>query len=224
MMRYIVFFLLMSLFYIPASQAQRVRWSGEKHNAWSIDFQPAALDIPISPIQEVDEVKSRALGYGAQLGVRYMFSHHLGVRPHYGYHRFYALDESGGVLSLQRAGVELVGNLSEFFPFQGDQYFRRFNALVHAGGGITWGLSNTHSKDGMGSLMLGVSPQYRINWRLAVFADVTGQATVLQNIAYDGQQLWDGDGKSRNTHGFFMSMGVGLHYYFGPQARHTDWR
>lgn len=218
-MRYIVFFFLVYVFSIPTSKAQRVRWSGEKHNTWSIDIQPAALDIPLSPIAQNENGQNVFTpGYSTQIGLRYMVTHHVGIRPHYGYHRFFAQDGSGGHLNLHRAGVELVGNLSEFFPFQGGHYFRRFNALIHGGAGVTYGLNSEGAKDGIGSIMLGITPQYRLNWKLAVFADVTVHSTVRQDYGFDGKRL------DHRHNGFFGSVGIGLHYYIGYHQRHVDWR
>lgn len=202
-------------------QAQRVRWAGDQHKAWSIDVQPIGLDIPFTPIDEdpTGSEKYRALGYSTQVGVRYMLGHHVGIRPHYAYHQFSALGSTEGSLGMHRIGVELVGNLSEFFPYQGVQYFRRFNALVHGGGAVVFGRSGAGNADKMGNVMVGITPQYRLGWRMSVFADATVHATVKQNQSFTGQTLV---GPPQN--GLFMTIGLGLHYYIGASERHADWR
>lgn len=209
---------LCGLICLQHAQAQRVRWAGDEHKAWSIDVQPMGLEVPLHPIVEEDGLQQRALGYSAQVGLRYMITHHVGVRPYYGFHQFFSLDDSGGNLRMHRYGVELVGNLSEFFPFQGEQYFRRFNALVHAGGGPVIGITADGARDRMGSVTVGVTPQYRLGWRMAVFADARVNGTVSQHRAFTGTEL------ALKEQGWFMTIGLGLQYYIGSPQRHADWR
>lgn len=236
---------LLLVFVIPAVGQQRLpvyqfnRVSVEVQGGFDFPFQPWHIirDGNNVPILDVNGNEQQARlkdyrAYGGQFGVRYMFNSAFGLKAHYAYHHFYTtVPGVGTFLRFHRYGIEGVFNVGSLFGPKRFYETRRFNVLVHAGGGFTHGKPSSLFRDTrtMGwkhediwSGIVGVTPQYRItNW-LVAYADVSMHVSGKQHYGYHGRYLHPGSDRSET--GVFMNTSIGLQWYLGNKPLHLDWR
>lgn len=202
-------------------------------NRFSVEAQ-VGIDFPISPDVESGNLGSYISAPSVQVGVRYMFTDLIGVRPVLGLHRFGSTGDKP-TLKIRRLGLEGVVNLAEFLPAGNFRKPRVFNMLLHAGGhygreyALDMSSSQSSSRIALGTL--GMAGQYRFfpnNYTLRniVFVvDVTGHATVAQTFNYDGsnqasQKAW----KKLIPNAYFVTGSIGVQIYLGRHAHHVDWK
>lgn len=201
---------------------------------WSVDLRVGA-GLPITPTKPNNEAYAWAQP-AAQIGLRYMITRTIGIRPSYGYQR-YRHDSTDDGLDMHLIGADLIYSLSDVFPEQrvGD---RRWNVLVHAGGYYN------HTKvrrttleaaalpddppvevlqkdrDRMVSLSLGATAQYRLNQRVTLTGDLSLYGNFLQQHGYHGEGIKHG----RFTPGLVLYPSIGVQYALGKGLLHADWR
>lgn len=169
-----------------------------------------------------------------QLGVRYMFTPRLGVRLRGNYDMFENNTDTDSQIfktNQIRFDAEAVINMTRVL--NAEEAFGRFGLLVH--GGLSYsrlkadydapyhpigGPSNYgFDEDNLG-FVIGVTPQFRILDRLAVFLDVTSIFNFRQHFAWDGHY----SAPNNNLQGQMLNASLGLSYGFGQgQPLHGDW-
>jgi OOP family OmpA-OmpF porin len=190
------------------------------YNHWSLE---AALGInnPTKPFTK-GYFTDRVGWFHADLGTRYMFNRHFGLKADLGFDQISAAAASPDFrtqywrISLQ--GVINVGNVLHFH-----EWTDVVGLLVHGGGGFA-SLTDKHHRLGNGSdemlhYVLGFAPQFRISDRVALSADLTMQWNVYQSQNFDLHTPSDISG----IDGRLLNASVGLTYYLGKNKEHVDW-
>lgn len=183
---------------------------------WSVDLRVGA-GLPITPTKPNNEAYAWAQP-AAQIGLRYMITRTIGIRPSYGYQR-YRHDSTDEGLDMHLIGADLIYSLSDVFPEQrvGD---RRWNVLVHAGGYYNHTKVRQKDRDRMVSLSLGATAQYRLNQRVTLTGNLSLYGNFLQDHGYHGEGIKNG----RFTPGLVLYPSIGVQYALGKGLLHADWR
>ena len=113
-----------------------------------------------------------------------------------------------------------------------DDVLGRFGLLMHGGVIVESLTSKTQNIVGLpldhsfgateynGGLVLGVTPQYRLNNRIAVFMDISGVFNYRQHFNWDGSQ----SAESNNLFGQMLNTTIGLNFSVGKKGTlHGDW-
>ena len=164
------------------------------------------------------------------LGGRYMFNENVGLRMTLGYLSMNEGEDSEEFdSSYLRASLEGLLDLNQLLEMWEPE--SRFTILLHAGGGISRmsydlnsnqfpdpGEANTDRADNLVHFTGGVMPQYRINDRISVFADVSYFGHLAQSYTWDGysamSEVPGGDG------GIWMAS-IGI--VFNLQSARSRW-
>ena len=193
-------------------------------NKWSVDLG-GGFSKAANPITEGYHVKAFNL-FHAELGFRYMFNTKFGVKLDGGYDILHVNgdntpgfeDTDSKVIRIGFQGYANLGRIMEFETFT-----QRLNVLGHMGVGVAQ-LTNKDKFDGIdniGSFILGMTAQYRLSDRVALFADFT----MLNNFTH--HRTWDGARYDRQAaQGFDSTLynaSLGLNIYLGKHQKHADW-
>lgn len=151
---------------------------------------------------------------------RYMFSEKVGVRLEYVNDRFVTSSDSKVGTYFNRFGAQLVYNLGKDLDLM---YITNetFGLLTHFGGGFTFSKPvGKNFTERIGSLVMGITPQVKLNNRTALFADISSVFNFKQHYRFDGSLI------SENyvpTTGFHYNFSLGLMIYIGEEKLHNDW-
>ena len=158
------------------------------------------------------------------LGLRYMFTSHFGLKLDVGYDVIKDQDGSGSLpfeTNQYRVGLQGVANLARVFNFE--SFSSKIGLLAHAGIQVAqvepqMGVNKGKSEQN-GGLMIGLTPQYKIaNW-LAL----TGDFSIISNLRQ--HYNWDGtySAESNNLSGLMYNTSLGFTFYLGSKKQHADW-
>ncbi len=188
------------------------------YNRWSAEVS-TGIHIPFAPKDGMSGDNYISFKQ-FQLSGRYMFNEKFGLKGHYAFNRFSNPDDSKMGVTLNRIGVEGVANVGKLLNV--DYGIREhFGLLFHAGGGIT--LANPSSVSGTdhtGNILIGLTPQLKLNDDFSLFGDLTYVSNLKQHYDYNGELLYL---NYDSVTGSFMNISVGLIYYIGSKERHADW-
>ena len=151
---------------------------------------------------------------------RYMFSEKFGVRLEYVNDRFITSSDSKVGTYFNRFGAQLVYNLGKDLNLM---YFtnEKLGLLTHAGGGYT--LSKPVGKnftEQIGSIVVGITPQVKLNDKIALFADFSSVFNYKQHYRFDGSLFSDNYAPTIGNH---YNVSLGLMLYIGEEKYHSDW-
>jgi hypothetical protein len=151
---------------------------------------------------------------------RYMFSEKFGVRLEYVNDRFITTSDSKIGTYFNRFGAQLVYNLGKDIDLM---YFtnEKLGLLTHAGVGYT--LSKPVGKnftEQIGSLVVGITPQVKLNDKIALFVDFSSVINYKQHYRFDGSLFSD---NFVPTIGYHYNVSLGLMLYIGEEKYHSDW-
>lgn len=155
------------------------------------------------------------------LGVRYMINEYYGVKVSFASDRFE--NDPGGKIGtdMQRYSVEGVVNVGKFF----DLTYRtrdHFGLLAHAGVGFaTLKPFLAPKAERVGPISIGITPQYRLSDKVALYSDFTLFANVKQHYRFDGSLIQEP--YKTPTIGHYYNFSVGLIFYLGEGRYHSDW-
>ena len=187
--------------------------SAQDYSPWSIDLGAGVQQIgsTITP------------GYGASIfgqgnfGVRYMLNERFGFRLDLGYNSFSEVEGSPAFKSnYYRATLESVVNVGSFLNF--DSWTKRFNILLHVGIGVA-SLNTTEPTDNGGDFMIplnvGLTPQYRLSERIALFLDFSSLIHFSQEDNFDGGP----NTSSRESNISLFNTSLGLNIALGKNKK-----
>ncbi|MBI1836826.1 MAG: outer membrane beta-barrel protein [Flavobacteriia bacterium] len=156
------------------------------------------------------------------LGGRYMLNNKFGMKLDLGYNQFHqgknSLNFNSHLLTMSFQGVVNVASLLQFNTFS-----TRLGFLAHGGFGFS-SLSGEKLKvlkggDEMIHLVFGITPQYKINEKVAIYGDVSMMANYKQHYNFDHTSTTPAD----NRRGSFANLTFGISYKLGSAEKHLDW-
>jgi OOP family OmpA-OmpF porin len=151
---------------------------------------------------------------------RYMFSEKLGVRLEYVNDRFITSSDTKAGTYFNRFGAQLVYNLGKELDLMYATN-ETFGLLTHIGGGYTLSKPiGQNFTERIGSLIVGITPQVKLNNRTALFADFSPVFNFNQRYRFDGSLVSD---NYQPTIGFHYNVSLGLMLYIGEEKLHNDW-
>lgn len=220
-------FLVFTFFLASAAYCQTTPF-----NRFSID---ASIGMTKALYPYSTDFKSKALNpFCASLGGRFMLNELFGIKGEFSYNQFTftkdnpspadtALYFQSYYYRTSLVGVTNLGNLLHF-KSKTDQ----FGLLLHTGAGFSIlqsdkTLKHTEWKndfsDIMVNLVIGLSPQYKINENLAVNLDLLMVSHFFQTFAFD----MNSSGTRPGFDGIVFNLSAGVSYYLGKQQQHADW-
>ncbi len=208
---------------------QAVAQNKHAFNQWSIELN-AGQNKAIRPFSEgyysADPrtyFKINGLEH-FDLGARYMLSSTFGVKMDLAYDLIQSHAGSGS-LSFKnkqyRIGLQGVSNIGRLMQFE--SFTSRIGLLVH--GGIQVSLLepqmgiNKGRKEQDGGIMIGLTPQFKINNRFVITGDLTLINNLRQHFNWDGAY----SAESNNLTGMMYNTSIGLTCYLGKNEQHADW-
>ena len=190
--------------------------NAQEYDKWSLDlgFGIHQVGAPLN-----DGYSVSPLGQG-NLGVRYMFNERFGLRADLGYNQFQESDGNTNFSSnYYRASLEGVVNLGNILKF--NNWTQRLNLLAHGGLGVSI-LNITEpvvsGNDYMTTINFGLTPQFKISDRIAVFADFSSLINFGQENTFNGGV--NTDRRESNISIFNTSLGVNIS--FGKYRKLAD--
>ncbi len=192
------------------------------------------FNIPLTPKNDI-VISDYIIPRHIDLGMRYMFDAHFGMKIHYANDRFQNKSNGNSGVGYHRLGLEGVYNLNRSLNIFGNN----FSLLFHTGIGITYafpeaikrfknggeftfGLKpyNTKRYERIGNLIFGLTPQFRLSDRMAFTFDTVYVINTEQQYSYSGELLYINRQKVR---GSFINISFGIQFYLGKERRHIDW-
>ena len=174
---------------------------------------------PVKPY--LTRYKSGFAGFtNINIGVRYMFSESIGVRLEYVNDRFITDSDNKAGTYFNRFGVQGVYNLGKALDLL---YItnEKVGLLTHAGVGYTLSKPvGENFTEQIGSVVVGFTPQVKLNSRVAFFTDLSSVINFKQHYKYDGSLVTP---DAVPTTGFHYNISVGIMLYIGEEKYHNDW-
>lgn len=190
--------------------------TAQKFDNWSLDY---GFGIHTIGALLSSGYSAKILGQG-NLGVRYMFNEKFGLRADLGYNKFEAESSSlPFTANYYRASIEGVVNMGNVLKFH--SWTRRINLLAH--GGLGFSILNTtvpvvSGNDYMTTLNFGLTPQFKISDRIAVFADFSSLINFGQANTFNGAV----NASSRESNISIFNTSIGVNISFGRYRRLAD--
>lgn len=198
------------------------------YNQWSIGFNVGGHD---GMHWTNSFTKAYQLGY-FNGHIRYMQNNRFGWKLDAAYDNFNFINGAGNTHKL-RFSIEPTINLTDVLHF--NDFTKRFGLLGHFGFGYSamWNVPfsslnpdqllqlNKGSVDEMGHLIMGLTPQFKINERLSLNADLAFLLHIRQNRAFDFENPTPMSGGGFT--GYMWNWSVGATYYIGKNKTHADW-
>ena len=189
-----------------------------KINKFSFEFA-SGYTSPVKPY--LSDYNSNFSSFNhINMGFRYMFSEKFGVKIEYVNDRFISnSDESVGTY-FNRFGAQIVYNLGKELDLL---YIsnEKFGLLTHAGLGYTRStIKKLKVTEQIGSVVIGLSPQYKFNDRTALYLDLSSVYNFKQHFRYDGSLISNDFVPTVGNH---YNITLGIILYIGENKMHYDW-
>ena len=160
-------------------------------------------NMPVAPSRDNTSLSDYAGFKSFYLGANYEINELTGLRFTYGNSAFSDSDNSSLGLTYHKFMAEGTFNLVEFV----ERIYNPFEVVLHGGFGGSFGKSKQASgSDKMGTLQVGLMPQYLITNNFSIHLDATYVMNFKQNYFYDGTSL-DDTGEY-----LLISLGVGYRF------------
>ncbi|NUY79901.1 OmpA family protein [Flavobacterium sp. MAH-1] len=167
------------------------------------------------------------------LGVRYMISPKFGFKIDGNYDKFENNDDTESKpFEVQQLRFQVQGVINASRLLNLEEVINRFGLLAHGGlsyGRITpkldtgidpvGGPSNEGRTENNLGVVFGLTPQFRILDRLAIYLDVSSIYNFRQHFAWDGHY----SNEDQNLQGQMLTGSLGLSYSLGSNPLHGDW-
>lgn len=195
-----------------------IGFSQSKQNVFSLEIS-SGYTGPVEPI--LASYTSSFSGFNnVNIGARYMFSEKIGVKLEYVNDRFITSSDKNVGTYFNRFGAQLVYNLGKDLDLA---YITNetFGLLTHIGVGYTLSKPvNQNFNERIGSLILGITPQVKLNDKFALFSDLSTVINFKQHYRFDGSLI---STDYVPTTGFHYNFSLGLMFYLGEKRMHSDW-
>ena len=208
MNRYISFFLFVTCTFYAQSNCNK--FSLELASVYTSPVQPYLSDYN-SNFSSFNHIN---------IGGRYMFSEKFGVRVEYVNDRFISNTDNTIGTYFNRFGAQLVYNLGKDLDLL---YLtnENFGLLTHAGVGYTRStIKKFKVTEQIGSAIIGITPQYKLNDGFALFLDLSSVFNFKQHYRFDGSLISPDYVPTVGNH-YNITLGVIL--YIGENRIHSDW-
>jgi OOP family OmpA-OmpF porin len=235
MKNFIFFAILFNTFsFYSQTDSNVIDSSNVNYNRWTIELAAGQLK-GVAPYADGYFSSNPGSLFGSidvnsfSLATRYAFSPKFGIRFGVNYDLLSNLNKESLPFSMQQIGLSVQGvvNLNRLFSIEND--LNRFGILLHGGLKVDQMTSKTQNtvsnrnynkQELNGGLVFGVTPQYRITNRIAIFADVTVQSSYRQHFNWDGSFA---DLSGNNMKGQSVRTSFGLSISLGDNKVHGDW-
>jgi len=204
------------------------------YNKWTVEISAGQLK-GISPYADGYYSSNPGNFFGSidvnsfSIGGRYSFSTKFGIKVGVHYEQIKELSKRSLPFKMQQIGLSVQGvtNLNRLFNIENE--LNRFGILLHGGLKIdqmksktpnTLNNNNFNKKELNGGLIFGVTPQYNITNRIAIYGDVTLQNNFRQHFNWDGSFS---DLSTNNMNGSSVVTSLGLSFSLGENKKHGDW-
>jgi len=208
MNKYISFLLLISCSF----------YAQTNYNNFSLELA-SGYTSPVQPY--LTEYNSNFASFNhINIGARYMFSEKLGVKLEYVNDRFVSSTDASAGTYFNRFGAQLVYNLGKDLDLL---YWTNesFGLLTHAGVGYTRStVKKLKVTEQIGSAVIGIAPQFKINDRTALFLDFSSVYNFKQHYRFDGSLI---SSDYVPTVGNHYNITFGIILYIGENRMHNDW-
>lgn len=226
-----LFFVIIGIGFVQYLHAQ------VSYNKWSVEAS-FGLNNAIGPFAE--GYSSNYLTFAhVDVGGRRMFNNMVGLKLDVGFDRI-KNDEWGNIQGPDqktkskefqthyfRTSLQVVldaGHVLRLYELD-----ENFSALVHFGFGFSslknqkrsvW-FKDWHSQgtDEMVNYVIGITPQYRVHDKWAIYFDATLVANAWQSKTWDFTE----NNFKKGLHGRLLDFSVGVAYYIGAGTKHLDW-
>ncbi len=231
-MKKIFFILLVSQPFITVlAQTERDATSKDKKtfNNWSIEVN-AGQNKAIKPFAAgyYSSDPSKYFNFSDvnhfDVGVRYMFSNKFGLKFDFASDEVKNQKNNGSLdfkIQQYRIGIQGVANLGRIMAFE--TFTNRFNILGHAGiqvSQLTPKLGvNKDVTEKNGGIIIGLTPQLRINNWIVLTGDFSALSNVRQHFNWDGSYSVG----ANNLAGMMYNASLGITAYLGNKEKHADW-
>ena len=183
---------------------------------------------------EKKHIFSQAKLNSFDIGVRYMVTPKFGFKGNFAYNTYTENDNSTLPFKTTQFSLAFQGviNAARVFDFKGES---RFGLLLHGGiyaASITSKTKNIYDEtlavipngyynavEYHGGFVGGITPQYRISDKLALFLDISMYYNYRQHMNWDGTE-----NLSKDLTGKYTNLSFGLSYSLGNDNIHGDWR
>lgn len=239
-MKYLV--LITGLFFTLQASAQEETIANDSllsYNRWTVEGMVGFSDgnYPYSTgfsASDKTKIFSQFKVNSFDLGVRYMFTPIFGVKGNLTYSKYTDSDNSSIAYQTNHFNLAVQGviNAARLFEFNSESRLGLlFHGGIHAGSltsktetrfdAILGEVPNTYMNETEyhGGLVAGVTPQFRIAPKLAVFVDLSMYFNYRQHMNWDGTWNETPDLLGKNT-----NLSIGISYALGSDAMHGDWK
>jgi OmpA-OmpF porin, OOP family len=200
----------------------------EEMNQWSVGVNIGGHDgyAPSRATSHVYQIHHYALNG------RYMFNNRLGIKLDLGYDLIDYNGSGGNNPNYFRTTISGVVNVGDMIKLH--SISDRLGLLIHGGTGLShlWLGEKSQPKTGnetdplfkkvddMINFRFGATPQFKLNEKLSLNADLS--------YTFHARQTYEWTMQTRNWHkhgitGYMLNISVGASYYFGSKAKHADW-
>lgn len=156
-----------------------------------------------------------------EVGMRYMFTEFVGLKASGNYQKF--VNDPGGAIGTEQYGgnLQLYYNLrpmiSDIDRFIGEN----FGILMHGGIGGKFAKPLGGLKtERILHVLAGITPQFKVSDRIAIYSDFSLHLDLLQNYRYDGGLVSPTFAYQK---GMYYTVSFGLTFYLGKEGYHADW-
>ena len=167
-------------------------------------------------------------------GVRYMFTPKFGIKGNLAYSQYTEADKGSLPYKTNHFNLSLQGvvNAAKILDFSPET---RVGLLLHGGlqvGSLTSKTAfmlapvlgqvpneNLNNTEYHGGFVAGITPQYRITPKLALFVDLSVYFNYRQHMNWDGTVATTNDLYGKNT-----NLSFGISYALGSDNIHGDWK
>lgn len=179
-------------------------WAQEKTFIERVSLEAGGgYTLPVAPSRDNLSLSDYAGFRSFYVGANYSFTDLLGLRLSYGNNRFRDSDDSSLGLTHHKFMAEATFNIIEAIERNGSP----FELMLHGGAGLAIGKSKqTSGNDQMGTLQIGVMPQFHITDNFSVHLDASYVVNLKQDYYYDGTGMEDT--------GQFFILNLGIGYSF----------
>ncbi len=162
--------------------------------------------LPLSPSSNNTSLGDYATFKSFNLGANFELTELVGLRFTYGNNSFEDTNNSTLGVTYHKFMAEGTFNIIQSI----ERIQNPFEIMLHGGAGLSFGKSKQSSGvDKMGTLQIGLMPQYYITHNLSIHADATYVVNLKQDNFYDGTAMPNGD-----DIGQYLMINLGVAYNF----------